>query len=269
MFTSISCKRARLTEAWWNMAIRTLHSGHSNRAAARRMDRTACIDRESISSVFFSQVRSYFNLYSCLHRLYARASATFLLDVTWSILFTLQIYLIHNTCVHTRLMPNKKTYFLSIYGVSSPSVGPLLIFLIFPLWLLWNEPTGAVTYVCYRLFTPGNYLCKQEHTSYLEIGNSWGEMHIAALLLRDVKPKADASATPERCCHANTAVIWSSRSGQGVGHFISPDLDRVHNLEDFSQRCCSQSPTARLGFSRWCEPLFCNNLSMKACVHHV
>lgn len=140
MFTSISCKRPRLT----------MHGGMwplDNRAAARRMNGTACLDRESISRVYFSQVRSYFNLWSCLHWIHARSSVTFLLNVAWSILFTLQIYLNHNTCVHTRLMPNKKTYFLSIYSVYSPTVGPLLIFLIFPLRLLRNEPTGAITYV--------------------------------------------------------------------------------------------------------------------------
>lgn len=54
---------------------------------------------------------------------------------------------------------------LSVYGVYRLSVGALLISLIFPLWLLWNEQASVVTYVSYRLAIPGNYLCNQQRAS--------------------------------------------------------------------------------------------------------
>lgn len=47
-------------------------------------------------------------------------------------------------------------------SVSSLPVGPLLISLIFPVWLFRNELASVVTYVCSRLSMPGNYLFKQQ-----------------------------------------------------------------------------------------------------------
>lgn len=147
---------------------------------------------------------------------------------------------------------------LSIYSVCSQPVGPLLVSLIFPRWLLWNEQASVVAYVWNRLcqemtFVNSNLLDHLVKWRIMTGMHLWNPYHMAAPLLSDVwgntslepvasvirercrcvsatQRQCDAPGLDEDCClHSCGHVCLTSLIATDFLNLLHPSLDSENN----------------------------------------